>query len=133
MSDTTANHLCKGDGNANSLMMETDSEKLLEHGIRLAKKTFSKTLLNLDTNIESIDWALGHQVGKAHEELTMKAMGLENHKTWTTYKTLGNTGSAALPITLVDLEKQNKLKNKDMVMLLGIGSGLSSLMLGVQW
>lgn len=133
MSDTTANHLCKGDGNASSLMMETNSEELLKHGIKLAHLTLERALKNLSINRSKIDWAIGHQVGKAHEELTMKAMELNKHKTWTTYSHLGNTGSAALPVTLTELAQNEKLKTGDYLMLLGIGSGLSSLMLGVKW
>ncbi|PIK15455.1 3-oxoacyl-ACP synthase III [Halobacteriovorax sp. JY17] len=131
--DSSANILCQGDGDTTSLMMETDSEELLKHGLELAKKNWNKTKEVLNWKNSDVDWVIGHQVGTAHERLTMEAMELSEHKTYTTYETLGNTGSAALPITLAKLVETNKLKKGEKVALLGIGSGLTSIMLGVEW
>jgi 3-oxoacyl-[acyl-carrier-protein] synthase-3 len=131
--DSSANVLCQGDGDTTSLMMETDSEELLKHGLVLAKKNWNKTKANLNWSNENVDWVIGHQVGSAHEKLTMEAMELQDHKTYTTYETLGNTGSAALPVTLAKLNETNKIEKGHKVALLGIGSGLTSIMLGVEW
>lgn len=134
MTDASANHLCQGNGDTSSLMMETDSEELMKVGVKLAKKTWEKTKTNLEWNNETPDWAIGHQVGVAHEELTMKSLGLKKCPTHITYNKLGNTGSAALPITLAQLSESEKPPQKgDLIALLGIGSGLSSIMLGVRW
>jgi 3-oxoacyl-[acyl-carrier-protein] synthase-3 len=46
---------------------------------------------------------------------------------------LGNTGSSALPITLMMASEQGAIEKNDKIALLGIGSGLSSIMLGVKW
>lgn len=131
--DSSANILCQGDGDTTSLMMETDSEELLKHGLELARKNWNKTKKSLELENKDIDWVIGHQVGTAHEKLTMEAMELSDHKTFTTYETLGNTGSAALPITLAKLNELDKIKKGEKVALLGIGSGLTSIMLGVEW
>ena len=131
--DSSANVLCQGDGDTTSLMMETDSEELLKHGLALAKKNWDKTKDILNWKNEDVDWVIGHQVGTAHEKLTMDAMKLSEHKTYTTYEKLGNTGSAALPITLAQLAETDKVKKGEKLALLGIGSGLTSIMLGVEW
>lgn len=131
--DSSANILCQGDGDTTSLMMETDSEELLKHGLVLAKKNWDKTKKALNWKNEDVDWVIGHQVGTAHEKLTMEAMQLSEHSTFTTYETLGNTGSAALPVTLAKLSESNKIQKGQKLALLGIGSGLTSIMLGVEW
>jgi 3-oxoacyl-[acyl-carrier-protein] synthase-3 len=131
--DSSANVLCQGDGDTTSLMMETDSEELLKHGLILAKKNWNKTKESLGWTNSDVDWVIGHQVGTAHEKLTMQAMDLSDHKTYTTYEELGNTGSAALPVTLAKLSEQDKIQKGEKVALLGIGSGLTSIMLGVEW
>lgn len=133
MTDSTANKLCQGDGDPGSLMMETDSEELLQHGIVLASKTWNKTKEVLNWTNDDVNWVIGHQVGTAHEKLVLEALGLSSHPTHITYDSLGNTGSAALPITLIKLIEENKVKKGDKVALVGIGSGLTSLMFGVQW
>lgn len=133
MTNSDANKLCQGTGDTNSLMMETNSEELMHVGVELAKDTWSKTKNILDWNNETPDWVITHQVGVAHEKITLESLELENNKTYKTYDIFGNTGSAALPITLAKLAKENGIKKNEKVALLGIGSGLSSTMLGVEW
>lgn len=50
-----------------------------------------------------------------------------------TYEQFGNTGSAALPFTLMKASESGLIRPGDKVALLGIGSGLSSTMLGMEW
>ncbi|POB14315.1 3-oxoacyl-ACP synthase III [Halobacteriovorax sp. DA5] len=128
-SDSAANKLCQGDGNPESLVMETDSEELLKYGKALAKKTFADSGLNQD----EIDIVIGHQVGKAHKEIVLGELGLLNHKTFDTFDTLGNTGSAALPITLAKMNDIEGIEKGKKIALVGIGSGLSCSVLGVSW
>ena len=131
--DSSANHLCRGDGNPHSLIMETDSEELLKYGTKLAQSTWNKCKANLNLKNTDFNLVLTHQVGVAHEKLSLEALELTNNKTFRTYPTLGNTGSSALPITLMMASEQGQINKGDKVALLGIGSGLSSIMLGVQW
>lgn len=131
--DSSANHLCRGDGNPHSLIMETNSEELLKYGTRLAQSTWLKCKSNLNLKNSDFNLVLTHQVGVAHEKLSLEALELTNIKTFRTYPTLGNTGSSALPITLMKALEAGLIKSGDNIALLGIGSGLSSIMLGVQW
>jgi 3-oxoacyl-[acyl-carrier-protein] synthase-3 len=48
-------------------------------------------------------------------------------------ETLGNTGSAALPLSLSRAVEAGFVRTGDKVALLGIGSGLNCLMLGLEW
>lgn len=131
--DSSANHLCRGDGNTHSLVMETDSEELLKYGVKLAQSTWEKCKLALDWSNETPDLVLTHQVGVAHEKLSLEALELTHKKTHRTYPYLGNTGSSALPITMIKAFEEGHIKKGETIALLGIGSGLSSIMLGVQW
>jgi len=131
--DSSANVLCCGDGNPNQLMMETDSEQLMHKGVALATANWSKARENLGWRESDIDWTLTHQVGKAHEKLTLTTLGLQNTNTHRTYPFLGNTGSSALPVTLYSLVQENQMKKGDKIALMGIGSGLTSIILGLEW
>ena len=108
MTHSHTNHLCQGEGDIHSLMMKTDSEKLLKAGIKLAKETWEATKKELNWSNEIVDWAIGHQVGQAHEEGILKGLGLLKKKTFKTYEHFGNTGSAALPLTLSLLKDEAK-------------------------
>ncbi|MDO9181584.1 MAG: 3-oxoacyl-ACP synthase III [Bacteriovorax sp.] len=133
LTDSSANHLCRGDGNTHSLVMETDSEELLKYGIILAKSTWNNLLVELGWDNNTPDLVLTHQVGTAHEKLSLESLELTHKKTFKTYPFLGNTGSSALPITLMMAHEDGAIEKGDKIAMLGIGSGLSSIMLGVQW
>ena len=105
------------------------SDDLMEKGIALAKSNWDQT----KSLIGKTDWIITHQVGVAHEMALLKSLSLTNQKTFSTYPELGNTGSCALPITLMKLAETNQIKKGEILGLLGIGSGLSSLMLGLKW
>ncbi len=133
MVDSSANVLCRGGGDTSSLMMETDSEELMKSGIALAEKTWEETKRVLKWTNDDVDYFVGHQVGVAHEALLRQILKLDNCPTFITYQYLGNTGASALPITLNIFDEQKKIPKGSKVGLLGIGSGLNSIMLGVEW
>lgn len=135
MSKSDAVELCCGDGNPHGLMMETDSEALMLAGLELATENWKKCQIALGLNAlkkDDFHWVVGHQVGVAHESLLSKSLQVDHLDTHRTYPHLGNTGSAALPLTLVELFETARIKKGERIALLGIGSGLSSLMLGVE-
>lgn len=133
--DSSAHVLCQGDGSPDSLMMETDSEALLHKGVALARMTYEKFKKVSGWQTKDLNYVLTHQVGRAHEELTLKTLGVEELPTYRTYPEYGNTGSSALPLTLVELvhNKTTSLNTGDKICLMGIGSGLTSIILGLTW
>ncbi|MBC7712709.1 MAG: 3-oxoacyl-ACP synthase III [Rhizobacter sp.] len=131
--DSSANHLCRGDGNTHSLVMETDSEELLKYGVALGQSTWQEARKNLGWTNSDVDFVITHQVGTAHEKLSLESLELNKTRTFKTYPFLGNTGSSALPVTLMMASEKGEIKKGDKIALLGIGSGLSSIMLGVKW
>lgn len=122
-------HLCRG--NAGS--MSTDSETLLQEGCKLARQTWEHTRRVLGWTNDMIERVFCHQVGSAHRRALYSSLELDQAKDFSTLEFLGNTGSVALPITMaMGIEKAPPAKNEK-IAILGIGSGLNCLMLGVQW
>ena len=66
-------------------------------------------------------------------KLMYENVGLDIQKDFSTLEYLGNTGAASLPSTLALGAEKGLLESGDRIALLGIGSGLNSLMLGVEW
>ena len=60
-------------------------------------------------------------------------MNFPKEKDYTTYRFLGNMGTAALPVTAAIAEERGVLKAGQRVGFLGIGSGLTCLMMGLEW
>ena len=73
------------------------------------------------------------EIGKIGKDRISNFVGLDLGKDFSTFETLGNTGSAALPTALALAVEQGAVKAGDKVALLGIGSGINCLMLAVEW
>jgi 3-oxoacyl-[acyl-carrier-protein] synthase III len=137
LSDTSAHALCAGGVDSEEHgdsrpRMETDSEALLHVGIALAEKNWAKAKKNLNWTNEDPDRVFTHQVGKQHRTMLMERLGLNPSLDFPTVERFGNTGAAALPMALaMGLEKCPPTPGTKLA-LLGIGSGLNSVMLGIE-
>ncbi len=128
---TIHSDLCQGDTHgAEGLAMQTDAEQLLVAGVDLARETWREFTREQG---DSFDRFICHQVGAAHRKRLYETLGLELGRDFSTFETLGNTGSVALPATLVAAAEAGAIQRGSRVGLLGIGSGLNCLMLAVAW
>ena len=130
---TGHSHLCQGDGGTGSTVMHTDSEELLRRGVETAARVWPEFLAELGWEPTSIARYCCHQVGSAHARLLMETLGLDPARNFETLGSLGNVGSVSAPITLAMAVEEGKILPGDRAALLGIGSGINCLMLGVEW
>ncbi len=131
---TRHSELCQGDQHgADALAMQTDSEALLVAGVELAQETWNEFTALTGWDHTSVDRFICHQVGSVHRRKLYDALGLDLAKDYSTFETLGNTGSVALPATLAAAIDAGAVRPGNKVGLLGIGSGLNCLMLALEW
>lgn len=115
------------------LEMSTDAEALLTAGISLAKTTLAAFLEEIGWSRLTPQRVITHQVGRAHDRMLFESLGLDPSSGFVTYDRLGNVGSVSLPITLALAAETGFVTPGQDVALLGIGSGLSSVMMAVRW
>ncbi len=113
--------------------MSTDSVAVLKYGVDLGLRTWRSFLGRLGWGADMIDKVICHQVGSGHRESILKALGIDRNKDYSTFPFLGNIGTVSLPLTAALAEEREFLLPGNRVGLLGIGSGLNCLMLGVEW
>jgi 3-oxoacyl-[acyl-carrier-protein] synthase-3 len=131
---TQHSELCQGDTHgADSLAMQTNSEELLIAGVDLAGQTWRAFTQELGWDATVVDRFIGHQVGSVHRRKLYETLGLDLQKDFSTFETLGNMGSASLPATLAMAVEAGAILPGNRVALLGIGSGLNCMMLGLEW
>ncbi|MGY8768250.1 MAG: 3-oxoacyl-ACP synthase III [Pirellulales bacterium] len=116
-----------------SPLMQTDSEKLMMEGIETGGATFEDFLKATDWTRESIQRSVSHQVGLTHRKLILERIGLSPDNDYPTVQWLGNTGSAALPVSMAIAAQHGYFSSGDNIGMLGIGSGINSVMIGVNW
>ncbi len=136
--DTAHHELCRSgrdEARADGVrpLMQTDSEALLQGGVDAAEAAFARFLETMRWSVADIGKAVCHQVGVAHKKLMFQKLGLDPAIDYSTFEFLGNTGSAALPITAALGAQRGHLQAGDRTSLLGIGSGINVVMLGCLW
>ncbi len=132
--NTQHSDLCQG-GRAGEegTLMATDSEELLKRGVETARETWHAFRQELGWGPEEIDVFFCHQVGSAHARLLFESLGLDPARNFETLARFGNTGSVAAPLTMAIGIEQGLLSPGQRAALLGIGSGINCLMLGIEW
>ncbi len=132
--NTTQNDLCQGGQNAEQgTLMSTDSELLLKKGVETASQCWEDFLRKMNWTKENVDRFFCHQVGRAHAQLLFNTLALDPAKNYETLAQLGNVGSVSAPITMAMGIDEGVLNQGDNAALLGIGSGINSMMLGIKW
>jgi 3-oxoacyl-[acyl-carrier-protein] synthase III len=125
--------LCWAEGHFAAPVMVTDSLRLMKEGVALAQRTWAAFLQEMECSPESFKHIITHQVSTSHHQKIFQALGLDpalgrQESSW-----LGNTGTVAVPMSLALAVEEQRLHKGDQIALLGIGSGLSSLMMGIEW
>jgi len=123
--DTVHQNLCVG-----SLEnMRTDTRGLLEAGTELVKRSWDE--ITDKDRWYSMKAYIIHQVSQVHTQAVIDTLGLDSDRVPRTFPMYGNIGPAAVPITLA--ATQHSLEPGDGVLLAGIGSGLNSSFIELQW
>lgn len=135
--NTKYNDLCQSHedqaGSEMAPLMETDSEQLMEKGIETGVANMKRFLAASGWQVSDINKSVCHQVGGTHRKLMLESLGISTEIDYATFSWLGNTGSAALPITMAVGCDKEFIKPQDSVAMLGIGSGINCVMIGVDW
>ena len=113
--------------------MKTDSENLMLQGVKTGVETMRQFLANAQLSVSDFDRTVCHQVGAAHRKLMLESLGIRPEIDFPTYSWLGNTGSAAAPVSLAIGAEQGFIQPGHRVGVMGIGSGINCLMLELLW
>ncbi|MGN6134903.1 MAG: 3-oxoacyl-ACP synthase III [Aureliella sp.] len=129
--------LCQSEGDRAGAgmqpLMQTDSEQLLHAGVAVGSRTFESLLATSGHSRQDFDRTVCHQVGQAHRRLMLDTLGMPHESDVSTFHWLGNTGSVALPMALAAGILSGQISGGQRVALLGIGSGINSVMLATEW
>jgi len=115
------------------LIMNTDSVSVLKHGVTLGRATYQKFRETLSLSPEQPDKIVCHQVGATHQDTILESIQIDKQKDFVTFPFLGNIGTVSLPITAAIASERGFFQAGNLVGMLGIGSGLNCMMLGIEW
>jgi 3-oxoacyl-[acyl-carrier-protein] synthase III len=113
-------YLCvRGDG-----LMMPKGKDVFQHACRSMEDISREMLRKHDLQVSDVRLFVAHQANKRIINHVAEALGLESARVANTVETLGNTGCASVPISL--LRYRNTLRSGDYVLLVAFGGGYSS-------
>jgi 3-oxoacyl-[acyl-carrier-protein] synthase III len=131
--DSSGARLCYGDGTMQQMRMKTDTRGLLRKGLELSASAWIRLKSAMDWNQSCPSHIITHQVSRTHQRKVFEVLGLDEKKGSSEIDWLGNTGSVAAPLSLALQVEKGLVQNGDLIAMLGIGSGINTQMMAIQW
>jgi 3-oxoacyl-[acyl-carrier-protein] synthase-3 len=126
----TQNHeLCV----AQPTWMRTDSSTLLSEGLKTIAATWEGFKAELGWTSDMVDKMFTHQVSEKQRVMGIEMLGLPQGIDYPTLTYLGNIASVSAPISMALAIEDGFLNDGDRVVMVGVGSGINSIILGLQW
>jgi acyl-CoA:acyl-CoA alkyltransferase len=113
--------------------MRTKSSELLEEGTKVVTAVWERYKQKMSWTNDMVNRLFTHQVSEPQRQVALRALELSPDIDYPTLHYLGNTASVAAPISLAIGVDNGFVQDGDRVVLFGVGSGISSIVLGIQW
>ncbi|WP_042224626.1 beta-ketoacyl-ACP synthase III [Oceanobacillus manasiensis] len=82
---------------------------------------------------EDVDYLIPHQANIRIMEAARERLGISEDKMATTIKKYGNNSAASIPMALAEAANEGKIKDDDIVVLVGFGGGLTWGAVAIRW
>ncbi len=102
-----------------------DGAKVFMFTMDAVPKTMQAVLDKAGAKLSDVDQFIFHQASKLVIENIIRRLDLPPEKVFLNMQDIGNTVSASIPIALKDASRQKRIKNGDLLMLVGFGVGYS--------
>ena len=109
-------------------MFDMNGKTILSLCMKVVPKMLKEFLENNNMKIADIDMVVPHQASVAMP-IIMEKMGIPKNKYINEVKEFGNMVSASVPITLAHALEKQKIKNNDIILLVGTAAGLTTNMI----
>lgn len=128
------------DGSGGAHLYQNPQDKLFMNGrevFKFAVRQMPESSVNVVKKIglseQDVDYLVPHQANIRIMEAARQRLGIPEEKMSTQVKRYGNTSSASIPIALSEDVKAGKIKENDLVVLVGFGGGLTWGAVALRW
>ncbi|SFD38523.1 3-oxoacyl-[acyl-carrier-protein] synthase III [Lentibacillus persicus] len=122
------------------LKQERETETLFMNGrevfkfaVRQMPDSSEKVVEEAGYNKEDVDYLIPHQANIRIMEAARERLGIAPDKMADSIKKYGNNSSASIPIALSEAVKSGKIKDDDLLVLVGFGGGLTWGAVALRW
>lgn len=117
----------------NGAYLEMNGREVYKFAVRQMGESAENVIVKAGITKEEVDFLVPHQANIRIMEASRLRLGLPVEKMSTTIKQFGNTSAASIPIALKEELLAGKVKDDDVVVLVGFGGGLTWGAICLKW
>jgi 3-oxoacyl-[acyl-carrier-protein] synthase-3 len=110
-----------------------NGREVFKFATRVLVDSAEKVLDECDVPVEEIDVYVPHQANVRIIDHARKKLGIPEERTVVNVDRFGNTSSGSIPLALGDAEADGRLKEGEMVLMTGMGAGLTWGSALIEW
>lgn len=111
--------------NVSGGFLSMNGKEVFKFAIKAMEESILEILKISNLNMDDISLIIPHQANQRILSNVAKRMGISEDKFFVNLSKYGNTSAASVVIGLVEAIEQNKVREKDNVILVGFGAGLT--------
>ena len=105
--------------------VKMNGSEVYKFATRVVAPTAGRVLERCGRTVDEIDLFVPHQANLRIIEAGAKNLGIPESKIYTNLQHYGNTSCASIPLCLTEARAEGRLKEGDLVLLVGFGAGLT--------
>lgn len=113
--------------------MVMNGREVYKFAVKQMPESSASVIDKLGLDKEDVDYLVPHQANIRIMNAARERLGISEDKMATTIKKYGNNSSASIPIALSESVKDGKIKDDDLIVLVGFGGGLTWGAVAMRW
>lgn len=113
--------------------LEMNGREVFKFAVRQMPQSSVNVIEKAGLNKEDVDYLVPHQANIRIMEAARQRLGISEDKMAKTVQNYGNNSSASIPIALSESVQQGKIKDDDIIVLVGFGGGLTWGAVAIKW
>jgi 3-oxoacyl-[acyl-carrier-protein] synthase-3 len=113
--------------------LHMDGREVFRRAVRIMVDSGQKAMAHAGVTADDITMVVPHQANIRIIEAACQRLGVPMDRTATVLKHTGNTSSASIPLALVDALDAGRIKDGDLVLLVGFGAGMTAASAVLRW
>lgn len=110
-----------------------NGREVFKFAVRQMGESAVNVLQKAGLSKEDVDFLIPHQANIRIMEAARERLGLPLEKMSMTVQKYGNTSAASIPISIVEEIENGKIKDDDLVVMVGFGGGLTWGAIAIRW
>lgn len=113
--------------------LEMNGREVFKFAVRQMPESTVNVIEKIGLEKSDVDYLVPHQANIRIMDAARERLGIAEDKMATTIKKYGNNSSASIPMALSESVKNGKIKDNDLIVLVGFGGGLAWGAVAIRW